>query len=85
MRRHNLWFPFADSGGKSEPSKEPEAAPAPEKEKKEQPEDKKVLSKHVPVVIRKPRSQSLIPVYVRVNVQSCRFWQMASLDLTFRC
>lgn len=62
-------IPFADGGGKTEQTKEPEAAPAAEPEKKEQPEDKKVLSNHVLVVIKKPRSQSLIPVYVRVNVQ----------------
>ncbi|KAM9854603.1 sodium/potassium/calcium exchanger 1-like [Aulostomus maculatus] len=51
-----------DDGGKTEPTKEPEAAPAAEKEK-EQSEDKKVLSNHVLVAIKKPRSQSLIPVY----------------------
>ncbi|XP_070828357.1 sodium/potassium/calcium exchanger 1-like isoform X3 [Chaetodon trifascialis] len=50
-------------GGKTEQTKEPEAAPAAEAEKKEQPEDKKVLSNHVLVVIKKPRSDSLIPVY----------------------
>ncbi|KAG8012684.1 Sodium/potassium/calcium exchanger 2 [Nibea albiflora] len=58
-----------DGGGKSEQTKEPEPAPAPapapapQAEKKEQPEDKKVLSNHVLVVFKKPRSESLIPVY----------------------
>ncbi|XP_076588415.1 sodium/potassium/calcium exchanger 1-like isoform X1 [Chaetodon auriga] len=50
-------------GEKTEQIKEPEAAPATGAEKKEQPEDKKVLSNHVLVVIKKPRSDSLIPVY----------------------
>ncbi|XP_045892369.1 sodium/potassium/calcium exchanger 1 [Micropterus dolomieu] len=52
-----------DGGVKTEQTKEPEAAPAAETEKEEQPEDKKVLPNHVPVVIKKPRSQSMIPVY----------------------
>ncbi|XP_054475444.1 sodium/potassium/calcium exchanger 1 [Anoplopoma fimbria] len=52
-----------DGRGKTEPVKEPEAAPAPETEKTEQPENKKVVSNHVLVVIKKPRSQSLIAVY----------------------
>lgn len=67
----NFDIPFAGAGGKIEPTKEPEAppapAPAPAPEKKEQPEDKKVHTK--------PRSQSLMPLYVRVNVQSCNFRQ----------
>ncbi|XP_054862156.1 sodium/potassium/calcium exchanger 1-like isoform X4 [Amphiprion ocellaris] len=52
-----------DGEEKSEQTKAPEAAPAAEAEKKEQPEDEKVLSYHVQVLIKKPRSQSLIPVY----------------------
>ncbi|KAK2917805.1 hypothetical protein Q8A73_004551 [Channa argus] len=52
-----------DGGQKNEQAKEPEVAPGKETEKQEQPEDKKVLSNHVLVVIKKPRSQSLIPVY----------------------
>lgn len=68
-------IPFTDSGRNTEQTKEPEAAPATETENQEQPEDKKVLS----VVIKKPRSQSLIPVYVRVNVKaSGRFRSLVS-------
>lgn len=62
-------IPFTDGGEKTEQSKESEPTPAAEEEKKEQPEDKKVLSNHVLVAFKKPRSQSLIPVYVRVNAQ----------------
>ncbi|KAM9753781.1 sodium/potassium/calcium exchanger 1-like isoform 1-T1 [Menidia menidia] len=51
------------SGGKTDQPKEPEAAPAADTEKKEQPEDKKVLLLHVAMAFKKPRSQSLIPVY----------------------
>lgn len=78
---HKLFgISFTDGGVKTEQTKEPEAAPAAETEKEEQLEDKKVLPNHVPVVIKKPRSQSMIPVYVRVNVQSYNFrQQMASL------
>ncbi|XP_030587247.1 sodium/potassium/calcium exchanger 1 isoform X2 [Archocentrus centrarchus] len=52
-----------DGGGKTEQTKEPEPTPAAEAEKKEHPEDKKVLSNHVLVAFKKSRSQSLIPVY----------------------
>lgn len=70
-------IPFTGGGEKTEQTKEPEAAPATEKEKEEQPEDKKVLTNHVLVVIKKPRSQSLIPVYVRVNLQCFRLlWSL---------
>lgn len=62
-------IPFADGRRQTEQTKEPEAAPAKEKENQEQPEDKKVLSNHVLLVIKKARSQSLIPVCVRVSVQ----------------
>ncbi|XP_017261093.1 sodium/potassium/calcium exchanger 1 isoform X1 [Kryptolebias marmoratus] len=50
-----------DKKGKSDEAKEPEVAGAPEK--KEQTEEKKVLSIHVQRALKKPRSQSLIPVY----------------------
>lgn len=64
-----LWgFILTGGGGKPEPTKEPEAAPAPQPEKKEPPEDKKVLCNHVPRLFKKPRSDSLIPNYVRVSV-----------------
>lgn len=66
-------IPFTDGGGKTEQIKEPEPAAAPQAEKKDQPDDKKVHSNHVLVVFKKPRSESLIPVYVRVNVQSSTF------------
>lgn len=59
---------FTDGGRITEQTKEPEAAPA--TETKNQSEDKKVLSNHVLLVIKKPRSQSLIAVYVRVNVKA---------------
>ena len=64
---------FTDSGGKNDQTKEQEAAPAADANKKEQQEDKKVLLTHVLVTFKKPRSQSLIPVYVRITVQSCNF------------
>ncbi|XP_015256166.1 PREDICTED: sodium/potassium/calcium exchanger 1 isoform X1 [Cyprinodon variegatus] len=50
-------------GGTIEETKEPEAAPAKDAEKKEQPEEKKVLPTHDLLAFKKPRSQSLIPVY----------------------
>lgn len=66
--------PFTDNGRKPDQTKEPEAAPGKETEKKEPPEDKKVLVNHVlKAVKKKPRSQSLIPVYVRVSVQRYNF------------
>lgn len=78
---------FTDGAGKTEPTKEPEAAPAapaPAAETKEQPpEDKKVLSNNVLLVIKKPRSHSLIAVYVRVNVQRYNCRQKASLVFAF--
>ncbi|XP_016529230.1 sodium/potassium/calcium exchanger 1 [Poecilia formosa] len=49
--------------GKTEESKEPEATPAKDAEKKEEPEAKKVLATHDLLTFKKPRSQSLIPVY----------------------
>ena len=77
-------IPSADGVGKPEPTKEPEAAPAPAAETKEQPaEDKKVLSNPVLVVIKKPRSHSLVAVYVRVNDQRHNFRQKASLLFAF--
>lgn len=76
-------IPFAVGAGKTEPAKESESPPAKETEKKEQADDKKVLSNQV--AIKKPRSQSLIPVYVRVNVQSCSFWQTAPLGCFGLC
>lgn len=46
MRETNFsGIPFTDAGGKTEQTKEPEAAPAAETEKKEQPGGKKVFSK----------------------------------------
>ncbi|KAM4734910.1 sodium/potassium/calcium exchanger 1-like isoform 1-T1 [Anableps anableps] len=50
-------------GGKTEETKEPEAAPPKDAEKKEEPEEKKVLPSHDLLAFKKPRSQSLIPVY----------------------
>nr|XP_029132745.1 sodium/potassium/calcium exchanger 1-like [Labrus bergylta] len=44
-----------DAVGKTEQTEESEAAPAAETKKKEQPEDKKVLSNHMLKVIKKPR------------------------------
>ncbi|KAM6937770.1 sodium/potassium/calcium exchanger 1 [Xenentodon cancila] len=52
-----------DSGGKTDQTKEQEAAPAADADKTEKQEDKKVLPTHVLVAFKKPRSQSLIPVY----------------------
>lgn len=78
-------IPFADGGGKSEQTKEPEAVPATETKEEEQPEEKKVIANPVLVVIKKPRSQSLIPVYVRDNVQSINLWQTASLGFFGLC
>lgn len=64
---HNIFgIPFTDGGDKSEATKEREAAPAPDKQ--DHAEDKKVLSTRFLVVLKKPRSQSLIPVYVRVKM-----------------
>ncbi|XP_068170266.1 sodium/potassium/calcium exchanger 1-like isoform X2 [Antennarius striatus] len=51
-----------DGAEKTEHTKVPEAAPASDT-KTEPPEDKKVLSDHNLVVFKKPRSESLIPVY----------------------
>lgn len=77
-------IPFTDGGSKTEQTKEPEAAPATETENQQQPEDKKVLSNHVLMVIKKPRSQSLIPVYVIVNVKAFgRFRLLWSLVFGF--
>ncbi|XP_068595858.1 sodium/potassium/calcium exchanger 1 [Brachionichthys hirsutus] len=55
-----------DGGEKTEHPKDQEAAPASDN-KTEQPDDKKVLSNHVLVVFKKPRSESLIPVYEDVS------------------
>lgn len=63
-------IPFAGGGGQPGQTKDPEADTPTEKETQEQPPDKKVLSNHALVVLKKPRSQSLIPVYVRVNMQA---------------
>ncbi|XP_071752610.2 sodium/potassium/calcium exchanger 1 [Centroberyx gerrardi] len=49
---------------KPEQPKEPEPSPAKETEKEEEPEDKKVLANYcVLVVLKKDRSESMIPVY----------------------
>lgn len=64
---------FTGKGGKTEETKEPEAAPAKDGEKKEKPEEKKVFPNHDLLVCKKPRSQSLIPVYVRVKVQGYHY------------
>ncbi|KAK2842322.1 hypothetical protein Q5P01_012522 [Channa striata] len=53
----------SEDGGQKNQAKEPEVSPAADTEKQEQPEDKKVLFTHVLVIVKKPRSQSLIPVY----------------------
>ncbi|XP_054589004.1 sodium/potassium/calcium exchanger 1 [Nothobranchius furzeri] len=52
-----------DNESKKDEPKEPEASPDSDTEKKDQTEEKKVLSIHVQVALKKPRSQSLIPVY----------------------
>ncbi len=75
-----LGIPSTDGGGKTEQTKEPEAAPVPETEKKEQPEDKKVLTDQVLVVFKKSRSEFLIPVYVSVRATELYF-----LYLFFYC
>lgn len=72
-------IPSTDGGRKTEQTKEPQPTPAAEAGKKEQPEDKKVHSNHVLVAFKKPRSHSLIPVYVRANAQSYNLWAPASL------
>lgn len=62
-----LGISLTDNQKKTDQTKEQEAAPTTDKEKKEQQDDKKVLRTHVLMAFKKPRSQSLIPVYVRVN------------------
>ncbi|XP_055365708.1 sodium/potassium/calcium exchanger 1 isoform X2 [Betta splendens] len=52
-----------DGEGPTRQTKEPEAATASEKETQEQPQDKQVLSVYDSWALKKPRSQSLTPVY----------------------